>query len=183
MFALAAPINIGLFSFDVLISGSEGSPGVVGFQILNLSGDPQLGGSALSPDFPVMTPLVYRDVEVSVLSSGITRLFTLPDIAPGSLAPSNLQFSSDTQFESAMLQLSLNTIEMSLEGGMLGTAVDDSLLATITPSVGSVLVPGQDLQLLTISLQDVLDVPEPSTLLSLTSALGFLSTRAIRRRR
>jgi hypothetical protein len=48
-----ADIGLGYISFDNLIPGTPGSPGVNGFTIANLTGDPSSGGNDLPPDFPL----------------------------------------------------------------------------------------------------------------------------------
>jgi hypothetical protein len=81
--ARSCAIDIGFVSFDVLIPPAGDDPGVNIFDTYNFTGDPNLSGFALPPDFPVLTFVTLQDV--SLLFNSTESPDALPDIAPGQL--------------------------------------------------------------------------------------------------
>lgn len=166
--AFAAPVNIGLFSFDTLIPGDPSAPGVNGFTILNLTGDPAAGGFALPPEFPVYTSLSLEDATLALDG----QVFGLGDIGPGGLTPPALFFPDTALFSSAIFSARLSQTGLTLFDGTIFTAASPFVSARLLPSSGPNLEPGVDFVLLSVS-----EVPEPGSFLPALVGLGFILAR------
>jgi hypothetical protein len=66
----AAVLNLGIFCCDILVPPDGGSPGVVVFNIANLTGDAGTGGFALPPDFPSLTSATFLSATVTLYLDG-----------------------------------------------------------------------------------------------------------------
>src|ERR1700738_3975513 len=91
--ASAAPISLGVVSFDVLIPGGPGAPGVNAFTVSNLTGDPSASGFALPPDFPAITPLTLRGASLMLNGASGFQTISLGDLGPGQFSPLSLHFA------------------------------------------------------------------------------------------
>ena len=76
----AETLNLGVISFDSLIPGAPGLPGINGFTFSNFTGDAATGGFALSPDFPSLTAVNFTSSSVSLDAGGPPLAFALGDI-------------------------------------------------------------------------------------------------------
>lgn len=160
--ACAATLNLGLVSFDVLIPGSPGSPGVNVFQIVNFTGDPSSGGFALPPDFPVFTSLTFTGGTLTMVSGGTPLVVPMGDVPPGPISPtSDLEFPETTLFSSAVFSASLSQASFLLQDGLSFVADSATISAALLPSAGSWLTAGSDLALITVEGR-ISDVPEPA---------------------
>jgi hypothetical protein len=152
-------VPVGFISFDVLTSGTSNSTGVDAFDIFNFTGDPNSGGFALPPDFPVVTPLTFT---VSSLMLTGMPMISLGDIAPGQLSPPpDLQFPDGTSFSSAIFSATLNETNLTLSDGSTFTASPD-LQAVILPSSGNSLVAGTDFAVISATSVVTTATPEPA---------------------
>lgn len=171
-------VNIGILSFDVLIPTAGLSPGVNIFDIYNFTGDPNLSGYALPPDFPVLTFVTLQNA--SLLFDGTGSPITLPDIVPGQLDQGSAPlFPGDTLFTSAFFTATLSDTTLSLDGG--GTFIaDQTISAALLPSAGPNLVAGTDLVVLQTT-GTLSSSPEPSSaalmVFSSIAALAIASRR------
>jgi hypothetical protein len=170
--ASADLVNIGLFSFDSQIAGS---PGVNAFTISNFTGDPNTGGFALPPDFPVFTSVTFGNVVVTLDTGSSLMTFNLSDIAPGPVSPTELLFADTLSFVSATISFTLDQTALTLYDNSTFTAAP-SLTAVILPSLGATLSAGNDFVVLQAP-SAVSAVPEPSGTLMLAAALGLLLYR------
>jgi hypothetical protein len=166
--ARAGFVNLGVIAFDALIPADPPSPGVNIFNITNLTGDPDGGGFALPPDFPVTTPLTFQNVGV-VLFDFIIRV---GDLGPGAFDGTGpLSFPDFQNFPSATFIGRLDQTTFSLANGSTFKAASPFVSATIRPFMGSTLEPGRDFAVITVS-----DIPEPRLALLLGVALATLVT-------
>jgi|SRR5271163_2431101 len=161
--ASADTIDLGTLNFDPFIADVPGFPGVNTFDVSNYTGDPNLGGNAFPPFFPVLTFVNFNDLSLSVTEDDGTLL---PAIALGSMVgPGDTFFNAanfpDTQgFLSATLTGDLSTTTVTLSDGTVVTVGGD-FSATIVPSMGTDLTAGVDYA--TISAETVVvGAPEPS---------------------
>ncbi|HEU4689470.1 MAG TPA: PEP-CTERM sorting domain-containing protein [Vicinamibacterales bacterium] len=185
--AASAPISIGVLAYDEFIPGETTT-----ISLLNLTGDPLLGGSSLGPDFPVVTNLVLTNAVLTLQDhSGAQTSLILGDIAPGPLLDSNgeplfeLQFPSATQWVSAQFNASFAGPTLLLDDGRTFLPFELALTTTLLPGAGEFLTPGD---LVTIDIDGVFAVPEPppSTPVPEPSTAALLLTGvvlAVRRRR
>jgi MprA protease rhombosortase-interaction domain-containing protein len=172
--ANAAPVAIGTLSYDELIAGATNA-----FNINNFT-----GAFALSPDFPVLTPLSFSNAALHIVEEGGAELdVALGDIAPGPLLDSGnplfaLQFASTTGFLSVRLTATLLVSSWLLDDGTTFTPSTLSLIADLLPSNGQALAPG-DFATIAIESAPVATVPEPATatLLLVAGAAAFLRRR------
>ena len=154
--AISGPANIGVLSFDQL------GGGINAFSILNLTGDPGLGGQALPPDFPVFTTLMLLNSDLTVFVGGNSQTIALGDIGPGSFSTPALQFADTTQFDSVTLNATLSSMDLVLADASLLTADSTMLSVVLLPSSGSFLSPGNDLAVITVSEGAGTAIPEPA---------------------
>jgi hypothetical protein len=175
-------VNIGVISFDVLIPGGPGSPGVDVFDISNLTGDPASGGFALPPDFPVLSSLTLFGSTLTLMDGGAPLVVALGDIGPGELSPpSSDQFPDTTLFSSAVFSATLGPSSLLLADG--STFVADSLVTvTLEPSEGGSLLAGTDFGVIDAD-RSVSTVPEPSSLLLLVAVLATMIVVSSMRRK
>jgi hypothetical protein len=157
----ASAIAIGHLSFDVFIDTTNESPGVNAFNISDFSGT-----FDLPPDFPASTALTLTNATLIVdPTGGPPQVISLGNIVPGPLLdPTDesplpiLQFPSTLSFTSAGLMATLSPTTFVLSNGDLFVA-DPVISVTLSPSSGSLLVPGDDALITARSAA----VPEPET--------------------
>jgi hypothetical protein len=162
--AFATPVPIGLLSFDTLIPGSPGSPGVNGFTIANLTGDPALDGFALPPDFPVSTSVLFLSSTLTLETGSTSQVFNLGDIGPGFFSSPALQFTDTILFSFAAFSAVLSPASFDLLGTPGVFQVDSpTITLDLLPSSGGELVAGIDFAVLSASgTVATAPVPEPS---------------------
>ncbi len=179
-FTGAATINVGVLSFDTLIPGEPGLPGVNGFSISNLTLDPAAGGFALPPDFPVYTNLVFMNARLSVLRLGeaLPTEILLGNIGPGSDSPLGAQFPDVGQFASAIFSGELNTTMVVFGDGSVFQLRSGTVMGELLPANGQLLEPGTDLIVLSVD-GDPAEIPEPTTV-SLIGLSGIVLVLARR---
>ena len=173
-------INVGLISFDNLIPGAPGAPGVNVFSINNFTGNPGSGGFAVPPDFPIFTSVILQNVSLTLAGSAGPSFIPLSDLGPGSYTPNEFKFPETTTFSSAIFTATLNTTVLSLSDGTVFSASSSTVVATLLPSSGLSLGPGVDFVLVQIS--GTSSVPEPSGLSLFAAALGVVWCLRLRRR-
>jgi hypothetical protein len=157
-----ADVIIGYVSFDNLIPGSPVSPGVNGFTIGHLTGDPSSGGNDLPPDFPVFTSITFLNSSLQWFSGSSSQSVSLGDLGPGFFNPVALQFPDSATFTSALFTATLDTTAFELDplvGGGTFTASSDQISVLLQPSSGQSLVAGTDFALIDVSNQ-LTPVPE-----------------------
>lgn len=170
-------VNIGVFSFNNLNPGVSGSPGINDFEIDNFTGS--LFG--LPPDFPVADSITFDGVQATLFPSGggSSQTISLGDLAPGVYTPDGLQFLDTSQFAEATLQATLSQTSFALSDGATFLADSAAIDATLLPSLGPVLQPGQDFVILSVS-GEVSAIPEArhSALFLVILIVGLLTLRA-----
>jgi hypothetical protein len=174
--ACANILAVGLLSWDPLIPGDAGAPGVSAFNIANFTGDPNAGGDAIPPTFPIVSSLRFLNSALVLTSAGGSQNFQLGDIGPGTFSLPALEFPDSADFSSAVFTASLDTSSFALDGGDLMTADSRLVTALMLPSVGSSLVAGNDSILITVSAEPSA-LPEPSTFHVLSLALVWMVLR------
>jgi hypothetical protein len=165
-----ADITVGFISFDNLIPGAPGSPGVNAFNIANFSGDPAAGGDALPPTFPILTPVTFLNSSLALTSDGATVNLALGDIGPGFFSSGLLEFPDTQIFTSAIFSATLDVTTFQLAGGGAFTADSDLLVTSLLPSAGGALTAGTDFALIEVS-PAASTVPEPSSLIPLVTLM------------
>jgi hypothetical protein len=168
----AAPISVGVISFDTFIAGPDGSNA---FFIANLTGDPALGGFALPSEFPVASFLSFDSPTLSwVGASGSPYDFGGASIGPGSLDPTPaIQFSDTLTLLSATFSATLSDSFFQLTDGRFFEASSRAMTFTLSGAGGGALVPG-DFAILSIDANEVTTtspIPEPGSLILLSSGL------------
>jgi hypothetical protein len=153
----ADTVNIGVLSFNNLNPGGGGSPGINDYEVDNLTG--ALFG--LPPDFPVADSITLGGAQVTLFPSGggSSQVVSLGDLAPGVYTPDGLQFLDTSQFAEATLQATLSQTSFALSDGTTFRADSGAIDATLLPSSGPVLQPGQDFVVLSVS-GEVSAIPE-----------------------
>jgi hypothetical protein len=141
-------ISLGYLSWDVLIPGAPGSPGVNTFTIGNLTGDSAIGGNDLPPTFPVLTPVTFQNSSLSFIVDGTPQTVLLGDIGPGFDNSPLLDFSDTLQFSSALFSATIDSQILALDGGGYFTTSSDQITALLLPSDGIALIAGTDFQLI-----------------------------------
>ena len=151
--ASAAPvaINLGVFTFDVLIPGTAQSPGLDQFTINNFT-----GLNNLVPDFPIADSVTFQNISVNFGSGAIA----ISDVGPGSVQPSALTFLDTNQFTSATFQATLSGSQFLLADGTTLILSSNVVSGVILPSQGSDLNAGVDFALLTVN-GTIVSIPEP----------------------
>lgn len=154
--AKASTLTVGLFSFDEFIGAAEGSPGVNVFTINDFT-----GSSSLPPDAPVVTPLTFDSVSVTLNGS---QHVSPGNAAPGTTLAPALEFLDTQVFTSATLQGTLSATTFELSDGTFFQASSSLFSVALLPSSGADLVAGVDFAVITVSGSPVLSsVPEPAT--------------------
>jgi hypothetical protein len=126
----ADTIGLGVFSFNTLIPGAPGSPGVNDFAIDNFT-----GSSALPPDFPATDALTFMNSAVVLtMQGGSQQTVSLGDLGPGSVTPTALQFSATTNFTSAVFTATLSPTIFAISGGGSFQASSSQISAILSPS-------------------------------------------------
>lgn len=166
-------IPIGTLSFDVLIPGAPGSPGVNAFTVGNLTGDPSSGGNAVPPTFPVLTTLTFHNSFLVLSSGSSTQTLSLGDIGPGFFSGIDLEFPDTEEFDSVLFSATLDTTSLQLDGGESFMASSGLISAQLLSSPRPFLVAGTDAVFINVP-NDVANVPEPASYELLAAALVCL---------
>ena len=179
-----ADIDLGYISFDNLIPGAMGSPGVDGFTVANLTGDPSSGGNDLPPDFPVFTSVTFQNSALEWFSGPSShQTVLLGNLGPGFYNPFSLQFPDTDTFSSALFTATLDATVLALDpsvGGGTFTAISDQISVLLRPSSGNSLVAGVDFALISVSNQPAA-VPEPGGVFLLAAVVLVLGLMCRRR--
>ena len=175
--AVADTVALGYVSFDVLIPGAPGIPGVNTFTVGNFTGDPSLGGNDLPPTFPVLTSVTFLSSSLTLVSGGTSQVFALGDLGPGLYNPPP-DFPDTESFTSATFSATLDTTTFQLDGGGTFNASSNQIAVDLLPSIGNELVAATDLALITVSA-----VPEPSEFWMLLLAVAWVAFRCYHARR
>jgi hypothetical protein len=169
-------VDLGVFSFNNLNPGGNGSSGINDFEIDNFTG--VLFG--LPPDFPVTDSITLAGVQVTLFPAGAgsSPVIPLGDLAPGVYTPDGLQFLDTSQFSEATLQATLSQTTFALSDGTTFLADSAAIDATLLPSSGPVLQPGVDFVILSVS-GEVSAIPEArhSALFLVILIVGLLTLR------
>lgn len=174
----ADTVSVGVVSFNTLIPGAPGSPGVNDFEIDNFTGP-----FDLAPDFPSVTSLSFNNVTLILsLVGGGTQTITLGNLTAGSYTPVNLQFSASDGFSSAQLTATLNQTTFSLSGGSSFSATSAQLSVLLTPNSGPSLTPDTDFSLISVSDAAATSVPEPATSWAVGATLASVIYASRRKR-
>ena len=160
----AALIDLGVFSFDVLIPAGT-TPGINAFSITNLTGDPSLGGAALPPTFPIYTSINFLNSSVTLIRSSGATVVPLGALSAGANNPPALQFPETDEFLSATLSLDLSTTTFVTDTGAIYQATGPGLIVVLLPLSGGNLTAGLDSVLIQIDAEPVsmAPIPEPGT--------------------
>jgi len=182
----ADTVTLGYISFDQLIPGFPGDPGVNGFTVANLTGDPAIGGNDLPPDFPVASSVMFLDSMLEWFSGSSSQAVSLGDLGPGFYNPIALQFPDTASFSSALFSATLDSTVFQLDpslGGGVFAGISDQVSVELQPSIGNTLVAGTDSALITASNQSS-SVPEPNDLFPVGAFLLLIEVlrRSFRRR-
>jgi hypothetical protein len=170
--ASAAPIQIGLFSFDAdTLTGNS-------FSITNLTG---LG---LAPEFPLETLLTFNVTKLTAITTGGGLLsldgsaFAADEfgnvncILMGDAETGGCNFAAHKLLSATVTgTLSATKELLGLPPGVVG--IEDTFTATITPGCDIVLVAGCDAAI--IEANAIREVPEPSSALLIELGVGLLA--------
>ncbi len=173
-----APIALGVLQVSEFIPGTPDVPGVVSFDVLNLTGP-----FALPPDFPVAEELIFESAVLELYQeTGLWGVFPLGDAGPGPLVDTFgdplVQAPGDVAFTSARFTASLSQTHFTA-GGAAMAANSNAIEVLLLPASGSVLVPGLDFAAIYVEATPA-EVPEPRTMGLM--ALGALVLAVGRRR-
>lgn len=170
-------IDLGFVSFDNVIPGEPGSPGVNGFSVYNFT-----DAFALPPFFPSLTSVTFMDAMLD-LSGPSPQSLSLGELAPGAYDPITLgtTFPDTALFTSATFSAALSETTLNLAGGGLFLADSATINLILSPSSPPDLTAGVDLGLITVSGQ--LATPEPASIILLATAVFVLLRLFGRRRR
>ena len=162
-------ISIGILSFDQVIPGSPGSPGVNQFTAFNASGSGVFIPGALDS-------LTFSSATLTLTGSGGTQVINLADILAGGSGTSSLFPDTDT-FSEALFQGTLSNPTFNIDGGFVFTANSNSVSADLLAPPATELEAGTDLTTIDIEgtiSQPVTTVPEPATLTFIALASPYL---------
>jgi hypothetical protein len=164
--ANAVALDLGFISFDNVIPGAPGSPGINGFSIFNFTGD-----FALPDSFPSLTAVTFMNATLA-LSGPSPETLSLGDLAPGAYDPISLgvTFPDTVVFTSATLAATLSQTTLNLADGSLFTAPSPILTVVLSPSLPPDLTAGVDLALITVSTPE----PKPASVVLLAMAVFVL---------
>jgi hypothetical protein len=140
--AATVAINVGVFSFDVLIPGGPQAPGLDQFTVDNLTGP-----NSLPSDFPLADEIAFRNPVVTLGA----QTFHLPDIGAGSVQPPDLTFLDSAQFSTAEFQGTIVGTQFKLADGSFLDLTSNVVSGTILPSQSANLAAGVDSVLLTVT--------------------------------
>lgn len=163
-------ITVGFVSFDLLIPGGSGVPGVNAFSIGSFT-----GSNSLAPDFPVINDISFLNSSL-MLVGDFTGTVNIGTVVPGSVTPASLEFPDTTAFLSATFSTTLSQTTFTLFDGRTLTASQSMISAQLLPSAGVTLTAGTDLVVLTVEAYDA-TVPEPSygLVVSITLLICFVT--------
>lgn len=103
--ALAIPGRAGGVPVGTVTLAADPNLGFYSIRVYNLTGDPTQRGYALPPDYPVLTPLTWRQANVTYVTvdkagNQVARTVALGEISPGAFTSKDLVFDKSTQFQS-----------------------------------------------------------------------------------
>ena len=156
----AASINMGVFSYNTLIPGLPGLPGVNVFSINNLTGDPSTGGFSLAPDFPVLTDTLFKNASITIFTAGPSFTISVGNLGPGAYTPADLEVSDLTAITSATFTATLDPAFLRLADGNVVKIDARNIFVPILPSAGKFLTPDVEFALISAEPQPSA-VPEP----------------------
>ncbi|MDQ2840873.1 MAG: hypothetical protein M3Y72_07525 [Acidobacteriota bacterium] len=163
-------------SFNTLVPGVPGSPGVNTFAIDNFTGP-----SSVPPDFRAADPLIFLGSSLLLDTANSTaQTVSLGNLGPGSYTPTSLQFFSFTSFTAAVFTATLNSSSFLLSDGSKFQPNGVQIAVTLKPLSNGVLSPGSDFA--PISISDSPIVPEPHTGLLFLVGLGLVTKLCQRNR-
>jgi hypothetical protein len=164
--ARADIIPIGLVSFDQLIPGDVGVPGINAFTIANFTGT-----NSLPPDFPVATDLSFLTTSLQ-LTGDFSGTIDTGDIPLGAASPASLDFPDTILFTSATFSGTLNITTFVLSDGRTFVASQPHFSASLLPSSPPDLAAGIDFAVINIdATESIQAVPEPSSCILVCFAL------------
>jgi len=171
--ASADSVDVGTVNFDSFIPDAPGSAGVNTFDISNFTGDPNTGGNAFPPFFPVLTFMNFNDLSLSVTESDGTVLapISLGTAGPGDTYFNDANFVDTLGFSSATLMGEFSPTSVTLSDGTTVTVGGD-FSATILPSAGDALTASTDYAVI-VAQTEVVAAPESSSVV-LFSCGAFL---------
>lgn len=179
--ASAATIKIGVLSFDDL-------GGTQTFDITNLT-----GANAFAPDYPVLTPLTIVVTGLSAAKNGGGTLnltgsaFTTDAAGNVNCTAAGDASTGGCNFAAYDLLSATLTGTLSPITGLAGlpagaTGILAAFTATILPSAGNVLTPGDfvDIEATLVTGTGPVPVPEPSTLMLMQFGIGAFGSYRLR---
>jgi hypothetical protein len=166
--------DLGVVGFATAIQGAPGLPGVDTFDIDNFTGDPSMGGFALPPDFPSLTPVTFKNSFLTIQIGNTKQVIPLGDVGPGTLdffAIPALGFPDFTQISSATFTATLDVQNELLADGSIFHDNSPQISALLVDPSGGVLIADSDSTLITVS-NVVLATPEPANWLMLATIVA-----------
>jgi hypothetical protein len=164
--AAASTITVGLISFDEVVPGAPGTPGINGFTIYNFT------GSNSQPGTP--------DSSISFLNTSITwdsgaNTDVVGTVDPGSVQFPSLQFPDSQLITDALFQATLSTTTFTISGQTY-LAASDAVTVDLLPSTPPDLQAGVDFALIDIEASPtVTATPEPGSVWLLFGSLALLA--------
>lgn len=106
--AQADTVSVGVLSYDTFIPAGDGSPGVLAFDLANLT-----GAFSLPTDLPVTNSLTFESATLTLTLSDLTQdVIALGDIGPGFLLDQSgnpiVQVPGNEMFDSAEFTATLS---------------------------------------------------------------------------
>jgi hypothetical protein len=167
-----ASATLGVISYNTLIPGAPGSPGVNDFEIDNFT-----GSFALPPDFAVNTSLTFQNSSLTLTFQDRTQqTILLGDLTPGVYTPATVQFSSTIGIQSAVFTATLDETNFLLAGDPV-QALSQQTITELDEALNTGLSPDSDFAVISVATTSSL-APEPSfTLLDLVAfgAIAYLT--------
>jgi hypothetical protein len=164
--AAADTTTIGLISFDQLVPGAPGTPGINGFTIYNFT------GSNSQPGTP--------DSSISFLNTSVTwdsgaNTDVVGTVDPGTFQFAGLQFPDSELITDALFQATLSTTTFTINGQTY-LAASNAVTVDLLPSTPPDLQAGVDFALIDIQASPIATpTPEPGSLWLLVSSLVLLA--------